>query len=98
MEIDGEQVTVGGGYSVVRLATGISKKGLSGLEFAAGIPGSVGGAVYMNAGAHGSDISRVLVKALILFEDGTIDWLTNERDGVQLPHVHPAKRAAGHMS
>ena len=54
---DGEQVTVGGGYSVVRLATGISKKGLSGLEFAAGIPGSVGGAVYMNAGAHGSDIS-----------------------------------------
>lgn len=32
----------------------------------------------MNAGAHGSDISRVLVKALILFEDGTIDWLTNE--------------------
>lgn len=78
MEIDGEQVTVGGGYSVVRLATGISKKGLSGLEFAAGIPGSVGGAVYMNAGAHGSDISRVLVKALILFEDGTIDWLTNE--------------------
>ncbi|MGG0838312.1 UDP-N-acetylmuramate dehydrogenase [Bacillus paralicheniformis] len=78
MEIDGEQVTVGGGYSVVRLATGISKKGLSGLEFAAGIPGSVGGAVYMNAGAHGSDISKVLVKALILFEDGTIDWLTNE--------------------
>lgn len=78
MEIDGEQVTVGGGYSVVRLSTGISKKGLSGLEFASGIPGSVGGAVYMNAGAHGSDISRVLVKALILFEDGTTEWLTNE--------------------
>lgn len=32
----------------------------------------------MNAGAHGSDISRILVKALILFEDGTMEWLTNE--------------------
>ncbi|MDA1475642.1 UDP-N-acetylmuramate dehydrogenase [Bacillus changyiensis] len=78
IEIDGETVRAGGGCSVVRLATGISKKGLSGLEFAAGIPGSVGGAVYMNAGAHGSDISRILVKALILFEDGTLEWLSNE--------------------
>ncbi|NPC92475.1 UDP-N-acetylmuramate dehydrogenase [Bacillus sp. WMMC1349] len=78
IEIDGETVRAGGGCSVVRLATGISKKGLSGLEFAAGIPGSVGGAVYMNAGAHGSDISRILVKALILFEDGSFEWLSNE--------------------
>lgn len=79
LELEGEQVTVGGGYSVVRLATSLSKKGLSGLEFAAGIPGSVGGAVYMNAGAHGSDMSEILVKAHILFEDGTIEWLTNEQ-------------------
>ncbi|MGE6631296.1 UDP-N-acetylmuramate dehydrogenase [Bacillus sp. NPDC077027] len=78
LTIDGEELTVGGGYSVVRLATSISKKGLSGLEFAAGIPGSIGGAVYMNAGAHGSDMSRILVKARILFEDGTIDWLTKD--------------------
>ncbi|MDA7025964.1 UDP-N-acetylmuramate dehydrogenase [Bacillus sp. CLL-7-23] len=78
IKIDGETVRAGGGCSVVRLATGISKKGLSGLEFAAGIPGSVGGAVYMNAGAHGSDISRILVKALILFQDGTLEWLSNE--------------------
>ncbi|EIF13083.1 UDP-N-acetylenolpyruvoylglucosamine reductase [Bacillus sp. 5B6] len=78
LEIDGDQVTVGGGYSVVRLATSMSKKGMSGLEFAAGIPGSIGGAVYMNAGAHGSDMSEILVKARILFEDGTIEWLTNE--------------------
>ncbi|MBD2794830.1 UDP-N-acetylenolpyruvoylglucosamine reductase, partial [Xenorhabdus sp. CUL] len=41
------------------------------------IPGSVGGAVYMNAGAHKSDISNILSKALILFENGTIEWLTN---------------------
>ena len=54
------------------------EKALSGLEFASGIPGSVGGAVYMNAGAHGSDISKILTKAHILFEDGTFEWLTNE--------------------
>ncbi|WP_243386738.1 UDP-N-acetylmuramate dehydrogenase [Bacillus kexueae] len=75
---DGELITVGGGYSLITLATLQSRKGLTGLEFAGGIPGSVGGAVYMNAGAHGSDMSNILVKAHVLFEDGTMEWLTNE--------------------
>ncbi|WP_108669785.1 UDP-N-acetylmuramate dehydrogenase [Peribacillus acanthi] len=78
LEIKENQIRVGGGFSLVSLATQISKKGLSGLEFAGGIPGSVGGAVYMNAGAHGSDISKILVKAHILFEDGSFQWLSNE--------------------
>jgi UDP-N-acetylmuramate dehydrogenase len=78
LDIDGEEIRVGGGYSLVTLATQISRMGLSGLEFAGGIPGSVGGAVYMNAGAHGSDISNILKKAHILFPDGTMEWLTNE--------------------
>ncbi|WP_273125384.1 UDP-N-acetylmuramate dehydrogenase [Bacillus weihaiensis] len=78
MNIEGDVLTVGGGYSVIKLATIISKKGLSGLEFASGIPGSIGGAVYMNAGAHGSDMSTILIKALVLFEDGSLQWLTNE--------------------
>jgi len=78
LTINGETIIVGGGYSVVALSTMISRKGLSGLEFASGIPGSVGGAVYMNAGAHGSDISKILTRARILFEDGTIEWLSNE--------------------
>ncbi|WP_409292124.1 UDP-N-acetylmuramate dehydrogenase [Peribacillus sp. SCS-37] len=78
LEINGTEIKVGGGYSLVSLATQMSRKGLSGLEFAGGIPGSVGGAVYMNAGAHGSDISKILVKAKVLFEDATIGWVTNE--------------------
>lgn len=78
LEVNGTLLEVGGGYSLVRLATSIGRQGLSGLEFASGIPGSVGGAVYMNAGAHGSDISKILVKALILFPDGTLQWLSNE--------------------
>ncbi|WP_078554842.1 UDP-N-acetylmuramate dehydrogenase [Bacillus alkalicellulosilyticus] len=78
LTVDGEEITVGGGYSLIKLATVISKQGLSGLEFAGGIPGSVGGAVFMNAGAHGSDISKILKRAHILYEDGTMRWIENE--------------------
>ncbi|MDR4886588.1 UDP-N-acetylmuramate dehydrogenase [Fredinandcohnia sp. QZ13] len=78
MELDGTTLTVGAGYSIVSLAVQIARKGLSGLEFSSGIPGSIGGAVYMNAGAHGSDVSKVLTKAHILFDDGTFEWLSNE--------------------
>ncbi|MFJ5622205.1 UDP-N-acetylmuramate dehydrogenase [Peribacillus loiseleuriae] len=78
LKIEGTDITVGAGFSLVSLSVQISRKGLSGLEFASGIPGSVGGAVYMNAGAHGSDISKVLKKAYILFADGTLQWLSAE--------------------
>ncbi|MFL6556948.1 MAG: UDP-N-acetylmuramate dehydrogenase [Bacillus sp. (in: firmicutes)] len=78
LEINDTSISVGGGHSLVSLSTLISKKGLSGLEFASGIPGSVGGAVYMNAGAHGSDISKVLTRAHILFDNGQMEWLSNE--------------------
>jgi UDP-N-acetylmuramate dehydrogenase len=76
--LDGTEITVGGGHSLISLATLISKKGITGLEFASGIPGSVGGAVFMNAGAHGSDISKILKRAHILFDDGALVWLSNE--------------------
>ncbi|WP_198510226.1 UDP-N-acetylmuramate dehydrogenase [Bacillus solitudinis] len=75
LEINEEEIKVGGGYPLIKLATIISRKGLSGLEFAGGIPGSVGGSVFMNAGAHGSDISTILKKAHILFEDGHMEWI-----------------------
>ncbi|MFB5194083.1 UDP-N-acetylenolpyruvoylglucosamine reductase [Bacillus sp. AFS073361] len=81
LEINDTSITVGGGHSLVSFSTLISKKGLAGLEFASGIPGSVGGAVYMNAGAHGSDISKILTKAHILFDDGKMEWLSNEEMG-----------------
>lgn len=79
LEIDGNQVKVGGGYSTILLATMTAKQGLTGLEFAGGIPGNIGGAVYMNAGAHGSDISRVLHSAEVLLETGEWTTLTNEQ-------------------
>ena len=69
LEIDDCTVTVGAGYNLMKLALKCSMMGLSGLEFATGIPGSVGGSVYMNAGAYNSDISCVLESALILTHD-----------------------------
>lgn len=78
MSIENDQLRIGAGFPVVPLATLMSKKGYSGFEFAGGIPGSIGGAVYMNAGAHGSDIANIIDKAHILFPDGTLKWMTKD--------------------
>lgn len=61
-------VESGAAVPLARLASESSQRGLAGLDFAAGIPGTVGGALVMNAGAHGSAISDVLTEALILDE------------------------------
>jgi len=74
---DGTTVTVGGAYSFVKLAVLAGRQGLTGLEFAGGIPGSVGGAVYMNAGALGSDVSRVLKQAEVLLNTGEVVTMQN---------------------
>lgn len=60
---------VGAGYSFSLLGSQTSREGLAGLEFASGIPASVGGAIYMNAGANGSDTSQTLL---------SVDYVTNE--------------------
>lgn len=61
---DGNSVTAEAGVPITALASEAQKRGLSGLEFAYGIPGSVGGAVYMNAGAYGGEIASVLESSL----------------------------------
>lgn len=63
VEIDGNTVYAEAGVSVTSLARFVAEKGLSGLEFAYGIPGTVGGAVYMNAGAYGSEMKNVTVSS-----------------------------------
>lgn len=79
IEINQTQVITGANVSLVRLANLVAKQGLTGLEFAGGIPGTVGGAIYMNAGAHGSDISKVMQEAEILNEFGEIEiWQAND--------------------
>ena len=68
--VDGERYTAEAGTPMARAATESQKAGLTGLEFGLAIPGSVGGAVWANAGAHESDIAGVLVSARVLDGDG----------------------------
>ena len=59
LEFDGERVSVPAGYSLPRLCIDVGRKGLSGIEGLGGIPGTVGGALWMNAGAYGHEIGTV---------------------------------------
>ena len=71
VEKDGEAlVTVGAACPVARLARAAARRGLSGLEFAEGIPGSVGGALVMNAGAYGSEMERIVARVEGVTEKG----------------------------
>lgn len=66
---DNGKISVGAGYSLKRLAKQTAKRGFSGLEFAGGIPATVGGATYMNAGAHTNEFSEVVQSVVYLDED-----------------------------
>lgn len=72
LRFEGDVAHAGAGYSFIRLSVMAGKQGLTGLEFAGGIPGTVGGAVYMNAGAHGSDVSEIFKSAEVLLETGEL--------------------------
>lgn len=72
LRFEGAMVFAGGSYSFIKLSVLAAREGLTGLEFASGIPGSVGGAVYMNAGAHGSDVSRILKQAEVILDTGEL--------------------------
>ncbi len=75
------QLTVGAGESIPSLAWEAAKLGWQGLEWAVGIPGTVGGAVVMNAGAHNSCIADMLVSARVLSPDGTLETLAHPQIG-----------------
>jgi UDP-N-acetylmuramate dehydrogenase len=69
--VEGERYTAEAGVPMARAATETQRAGLTGLEFGLAVPGSVGGAVWANAGAHESDIATVLESARVLAADGT---------------------------
>ena len=79
-EVNRELMNWGGG-SLSRLAAAALDRGLSGLEFAQGIPGSVGGGVYMNAGAYGGEIRQVVSSVTALDVDGTVRDFTAQECG-----------------
>ncbi len=71
------KVVAEAGAALIETTKVACRAGLSGLEFAAGIPGSVGGAVFMNAGAYGGEISEVVEEVTVLTATGQLKTLTN---------------------
>lgn len=69
LDTDAVRITAGAGQTLGRLCSKAQTLGLTGLEFACGIPGTVGGAVYMNAGAYGSELKDVLESVTFLDSD-----------------------------
>lgn len=76
--IDDTTVKAEAGVMLSRLASEVAGRGLTGFEFASGIPGTLGGAVYMNAGAYGGEIKDCIVSALVLDEKNRMKTLTKE--------------------
>ena len=75
--IEGSNITAGAGIKGPKLAQTVAQKGLSGLEFMIGFPGSVGGEVYMNAGANGQCVADVLKSAKIYCPEKGLITLTD---------------------
>ena len=71
-------VKVGAGNTLAEVAQILLKNDLTGMEELAGIPGSIGGAIRMNAGAHGKEIKDIIVSATVIDYSGNIKTLSNE--------------------
>ena len=76
--LDETHICVMAGVTMTRAAIFAANHNLSGMEFAHGIPGTVGGGVYMNAGAYGGEICQVCTRVQIMDRQGNLRWLSNE--------------------
>lgn len=78
VNISGTTIRVGAGYSLIKLSLLAARNDLAGLEFASGIPGTVGGAIYMNAGAYKSDMGYIVKEIKVLTPDNKIITMSNK--------------------
>ncbi len=83
---DGTTLTAGAGALDINVALTAAKHEIAGLEFLSGIPGSIGGALRMNAGAYGGETKDILVEADVLFRDGTVKTMTGADMGLSYRH------------
>jgi UDP-N-acetylmuramate dehydrogenase len=90
---EGASLRCGAGCAVASLACEAAERGLSGLEFAGGLPGSVGGASAMNARAYGGELADVFIEAEIVTPDGEIAHLAHT--DMQYDYKHSALLASG---
>lgn len=86
--IDGEYLTVEAGALLTQVSHKAADAGLTGLEFASGIPGTLGGAIFMNAGAYGGEIKDILVSVDVLTTD--YKFLEMKPEDLELSYRHSA--------
>lgn len=84
--IDGNQVKAQAGVMLSKLGYAVKEKGLNGFEFAAGIPGTLGGAVMMNAGAYGGEMKDIITTVQLMDEDGNL--LEKSCDEMEFSYRH----------
>lgn len=84
--VNGNRITAQAGALLSKIARTAADEGLSGFEFAFGIPGSLGGAVVMNAGAYGGEMKQVLVSAKVIDRNGKEQTLSNEELDLSYRH------------
>ncbi len=85
-QVNGNKITAGASISLAKLSKIAQRYGLSGLEFSSGIPGSLGGAVFMNAGAYGGEMKDVVVKTEYLDENGELKSISGEKHDFSYRH------------
>ena len=78
IKVQGDVISAGAGASLAAVCVAAANNSLSGLEFAYGIPASVGGALYMNAGAYGGEMKDAVIKAEYVTKDGEIGEISLE--------------------
>ena len=78
LKVDGTKIVAEGGVALIDVSKEAAKNGLTGLEFACGIPGSVGGAIYMNAGAYGGEVSEVVEYVEVITPEGYLKTYSAE--------------------
>lgn len=93
--LDTHTVTAGAGAAIIDVTQVAAEHSLTGLEWAAGIPGSVGGAVFMNAGAYGGQVAESLVSADVLTPTGEIKTYTNAE--LDFGYRHSTVQATGEI-
>ena len=86
IEVQGTRITAQAGAMLSKIANTAASNGLGGMEFAAGIPGSVGGAVVMNAGAYGGEMKDIIERVYVLDENGA--QLELDRTALDLSYRH----------
>lgn len=84
-EVQGDTVIAGSGKLLSSVSSLAAKNGLAGMEFASGIPGSIGGAIYMNAGAYGGEMKDIVTRVWLMSPDGKEETV---RTGVEMEFAY----------